>query len=206
MALPRTITVKLSSEAAEGISITPVVVQELAVRDLVEHMLGVAGKDEARIRELLLRGSLVSGASRFRWAGWEADAESLRELLATFPDADPERRFAAERCIRAVLRGGRQAIEIPCEAAAQKGWLRRGSFWDLLMETASAADLRYAGYCYGDRADRFAGELSAAAAEALRAAGGLLRFSTLREQVRGGAFVQIELYATREASTLTQRR
>ena len=89
MALPATVRVKLSSEAAESISITPVVVQEMPVRELVEYMLGVTGKDEARIRELLLRGSLVSGASRFRWAGWEADLQNLRELLATFPGSRP---------------------------------------------------------------------------------------------------------------------
>ena len=73
MALPQTVRVKLSSEVAEAISITPVVLQELPVRELVEHLLGIAGKDESRIREILLRGTLVSGASRFRWAGWDAD-------------------------------------------------------------------------------------------------------------------------------------
>ena len=57
MALPPTVRVKLSSEAAESIALTPVVVQELPMRELVEHMLGVAGKDEARIREMLLRGN-----------------------------------------------------------------------------------------------------------------------------------------------------
>src|SRR6266536_1249019 len=106
MALPRTVRVKLSSEVAESISLTPVVVQELPIRELIEHMLGVAGKDDARIRELLLRGTLVSGASRFRWTGWDADLEAIREVLATFPDPDPARRFTAERCIRATLRGG----------------------------------------------------------------------------------------------------
>ena len=70
MPLLDTIRVKLSSEAAEYVSITPVVVQEMPVRDLVEHMLGITGKDEARVRDLLLRGTLVSGASRFRWTGW----------------------------------------------------------------------------------------------------------------------------------------
>ena len=39
MPLLDTIRVKLSSEAAEYVSITPVVVQEMPVRDLVEHMI-----------------------------------------------------------------------------------------------------------------------------------------------------------------------
>src|ERR1035437_2302839 len=98
MALPPTVRVKLSSEGAGSISITPVVVQDMQVRELVEYMLGGTGKDEARIRELLLRGNLVSGASRFRWTGWDVDLESLRELLATFPDADASRKFAAANC------------------------------------------------------------------------------------------------------------
>src|SRR5438874_13125515 len=111
MALPSTVRVKLSSEAAGSISLTPVVVQELPVRELIEHMLGITVKDGPRIRDLLLRGTLVAGASRFRWQGWPAELEDVRQLLATFPDADPSRPFAAERCVRAILRGGRQAIE-----------------------------------------------------------------------------------------------
>ena len=62
MSLPETVRVKLSSEAADYVSLTPVVVQELPLRELVEHMLGITGKDEARVRDLLLRGTLVSGA------------------------------------------------------------------------------------------------------------------------------------------------
>src|SRR5881227_2028449 len=113
--LPETVRVKLSSEAAESITLTPVVVQELPVRELIEHMLGVTGKDETRIREILLRGTLVSGASRFRWAGWEADPAGLREMLATFPDPEPDRPYSAERCFRAILRGGRVPIDLPRE-------------------------------------------------------------------------------------------
>src|SRR5271166_3763855 len=134
MALPHTVRVKLSSEAAEAISLTPVVVQELPVRELVEHILGLTGKDEPRIRELLLRGSLVSGASRFRWAGWEQDVESLRELLATFPDPDPSLRFEAANCVKVVLRGGRAAIEISREAVDRKSLFQRHTFWELLMQ------------------------------------------------------------------------
>ena len=195
--LPEKVRVKLSTEAAESISITPVVAQDLPVRELVEHMLGVTGKDEARIQELLRRGTLVSGASRFRWTGWEADLESLRELLATFPDADPARRFAADRCVRAVLRGGRQTIEIRPEAAAQKGMFQRTSFWEALMEVAESAALAYAGYSYRERGDRFLAELSLVETERVRSAGTVVRFSTLREQIRSVAFAQLEVVVKR---------
>ena len=197
MALPQTVRVKLSSEVAEAISITPVVLQELPVRELVEHLLGIAGKDESRIREILLRGTLIIGASRFRWAGWEADRESLRGLLATFPDADPARPFAAAGCIRATLRGGRHAIEIPREAAARKSLFQRKTFWDLLMEVAGASGPAYYGYSYRDRADRYLREFTPAETERVRAAASQVRYSALRDQIRSVGFAQAELYVTR---------
>ena len=197
MALPQTVRVKLSSEVAEAISITPVVVQELPVRELVEHVLGMAGKDERRIREMLLRGTLVSGATRFRWAGWDADLESLRELLATFPDADPARPFAAAGCIRATLRGGRHAIEIPREAATRRSWFQRKSFWDVLMEVSDESGPVYSGYSYRERADRYLREFTAEEAERVRAAAAAVRYSALREQIRSVGFAGAELYVTR---------
>jgi hypothetical protein len=197
MALPQTIRVKLSSEAAESISLTPVVVQELPVRDLIEHMLGITGKDEPRIRELLKRGTLVSGASRFRWVGWEADLEGIRDVLTSFPDPDPARAFETVHCVRAILRGGRQALEIPREAGARKGLFKRSSFWDLLMEVASSARATYGGYSYKGRADRYWRDLTLAEAERIRAGSDTVRFSTLKEQIRLGGFTQIELYCKR---------
>src|SRR5689334_23873133 len=98
MSLPDRVRVKLSSEAAESISLTPVVVREMPLRELVEYMLGVTGKDADRVCELLRRGTLVSGASRFRWAGWDAEREAVVALLAGFPDPEPLRPLAAERC------------------------------------------------------------------------------------------------------------
>jgi len=197
MALPRTIRVKLSSEAAESISLTPVVVQELPVRELIEHMLGITGKDEPRIRELLRRGTLVSGASRFRWLGWEPTLEEVRQVLETFPDPDPSRPFDAARCVRAILRGGRQVLEIPREVGERKGLFQRASFWQLLMDIAGASAATYGGYSYKDRADRYWRALSAAEAERLRGASDMVRFSTLRDQIRAAAFTQAELYVTR---------
>ena len=197
MALPQTIRVKLSSEAAESIALTPVVVREMALRELVEHVLAVTGKDEARIRDLLLRGTLVSGASRFRWTGWEAEPQGVSDLLATFPDPDPSRPFAAAACVRVILRGGRQAIEITREAGARKGMFQRRSFWDILMAVTGARAAAYLGYSYRDHADRYLREFSHAETDQLRAAGAAIRYSTLRGQLRTVAFTQAELFATR---------
>jgi len=197
MPLPPTIRVKLSSEAAESIALTPVVVQEMAVRELIEHVLGVTGKDEARIRDLLLRGTLVSGATRFRWAGWEAEAAAIRELLGGFPDPDPSRRFEPVGCVRVILRGGRSAIEAAAEHCSRKGLFQRRSFWDILMEVAGAGSAKYLGYSYRDRADRYLREFTREEIGRLRAASGSLRYSTLRDQVRTMAFVEAEFFVRR---------
>lgn len=197
MPLPPTVRVKLSSEAAEAIAMTPVLLQELPTRELIEHMLGVVGKDLVRMREILLRGTMVAGASRFRWAGWAVDDDDLRALLATFPDADPAQTFAAARCIRLVLRGGRQPIEIRREVAGRKGLFQRETFWDVLMETAAAAPLSYVGYSYRDRADRFQRDLTVDEAARLRAAADSVKYSTLRDQIRTVAFTSVEVVATR---------
>jgi hypothetical protein len=197
MALPPTVRVKLSSEAAESIALTPVVAQDLAVRELIEHMLGVVGKDLPRMREILLRGTMVAGASRFRWAGWPVDEDDLRALLSTFPDADATQTFAPARCIRLVLRGGRQPIEIRREAAARKGLFQRETYWDVLMAVVSAAPLTYAGYSYRDRADRFQRDLTVTETARLRAAADSIKFTTLKDQIRTVAFTSVEVFATR---------
>ncbi|MBS1859909.1 MAG: hypothetical protein JST11_31355 [Acidobacteria bacterium] len=197
MSLPPTVRVKLSSEAAEAISLTPVVVREFAIRDLMEQILGVTGKDEARIGELLLRGTMVSGASRFRWQGWAVDEAALRELLATFPDPDPSRMFAAANCLRAVLRGGRQPIELPRDAASRKGMFQRANFWDALMRVVAAGSSGYAGYSYRERCDRYVRELSHAEAEEIRAAAGSVQYSTVRERILTTGFTQVELFVAR---------
>jgi len=196
MALPRTVRVKLSSETAGAISLMPVVAQEMLLRDLIEHMLAIAGKDEQRLREILLRGTFVSGGSRFRWAGWEPELEGLRELLATFPDPDPARPFDERYCFRAILRGGRQVAEIPREAVASRGLFRRASFWDALMQEVRGAVPAYSGYSYRDRADRYICDLPVAAAGRLRSAAAAIRHSTLRDRIQSAGFTAIELYVT----------
>jgi hypothetical protein len=201
MSLPETVRVKLSSEAADYVSLTPVVVQEMPLRELVEHMLGITGKDEARVRDLLLRGTLVSGASRFRWTGWAPDATSVRSLLASFPDPDPARPFDALHCVRAVLKGPRQPIVIPHDVGANRGVLtrilRRKSFWDLLMGIAEAAGPIYSDYSYRDRADVYHSSLPGPEAQRVRDASRLVRYTALEAQIRNAPMESAEFYVAR---------
>jgi hypothetical protein len=197
MALPDRVRVKLSSEAAESISITPVVAREMPLRELVEYMLGVTGKDEGRVRELLLRGTLVSGASRFRWAGWEADPQALLDLLATFPDPEPMRSFAPERCVRAILRGGRQAIEISRAAGLRKPFWRRNTFWKVLMEVVQGSQARYLTYSYKDHADIYQASLPLPAVDRLRSSARLVAYTVLRDRIGNEAYTTADLYVER---------
>lgn len=197
MGLPETVRVKLSSETAEYISVTPVVVQELPVRGLIELMLGVTGKNVERIRELLRRGTLVSGASRFRWTGWEAEAASIEALLATFPDPDPARPFSRERCVHAVLTGPHCRIELSREAGARRRFLRRTTFWQVLMDLAAGAGPRYLEYSYRERADCYRLEISSAAAALLRNNAGFLSYSSLEHQIRHAPLDRADFYVTR---------
>ena len=198
MALPETIRVKLSSEEAGSVSVTAVVVREMPLRELVELMLGLTGKDPRRVHELLLRGTLVGGASRFRWTGWDADLAALESLLAGFPESEPDRPFTCERAVRAVLRGPVSRIDIPREAGEPRRWLHRGSFWAALMEVAAAGAPRYIEYSYKLRADCYRLELTRVAAGALRERAGDLRYSALESQVRNAALDSIDFYVARE--------
>ena len=199
MPFPTSVRVKLSSEVAESISITPVVVRDIPVRELIEHMIGITGKDESRLHDLLLRGTLVSGASRFRWTGWDADREAIREALASFPDPDPERRFAPELCIRAALRGPGRRIEIPREIGQRKPLFRRSSFWDTLMAVAASSELRYVDYVYRERADCYSATLSLAALERLRESARLVKYSTLQQQILHTNLESVDLFVARTA-------
>ncbi len=197
MPLPGAVRVKLSSEVAESIAITPVVVREIPIRELVEHMLTVVGKNEARLHEILLRGTLVSGASRFRWTGWEADSDALREILLSFPDPDPNRRFVGESCFLAELRGPGRRIEIPREIGQRKPFFRRNSFWETLMKVAADGETHYVDYSYRERADQFSTRLTLPALERLRASAPLLKYSTLQQQIERSSLETVDSFVSR---------
>lgn len=197
MALPERISVKISSEAAGSISITPVVRQELAAAQLVENILRVTGKNAGRVRDVLRQGTVINGASRFRWEPLQASAEDVAGVLTAFPDPEPGRAFDAGRCVRARLSGGRAPIDLGRDAVSRRRFLRRRSFWDAVLEAAAKMPLSYRDYSYGDRADVYSAELTAEAVELLRESAGLLTYSSLAESIRGFRFNRLELWVER---------
>ncbi len=184
--------VKISSEDAGSIALTPVVVRDMPVRELVELMLGVTGKDPRRIGELLKRGAFVSGASRFRWSGVELD---VTEMLASFPDPDPSRPFEASRCVRAVLRAGLTKIELTREAAQKKRMFQSGTFWELLLATITTP--KYLDYSFKERADIYRAPVAIAAAKALSEGSKLFAYSVLADQVRTITTDTVDFYLPR---------
>ncbi len=195
--IPARIPVKISSEAAGSVSVSPVVAQQMTPAELIEQILRLTGKDAARVREILERGAVVSGGSRFRWAPFETSPEEISALLAAFPDPQPDRPFDASRCRRAVLAGGRGPIELDREAASRRRWLQKRSFWASLMDAAAALAPVYQQYSYAERADLYRAALPVDAARALRDRAGLLRYPTLTAMVREYAYDRLELWVER---------
>jgi hypothetical protein len=86
---PEVIRVKISSEGAGAITISPVVLQQMTVEELLDVIVPLTGKDPERIDQTLRRGTIVSGSSRFRWDAWKPAPEHIYEWLARYPDPDP---------------------------------------------------------------------------------------------------------------------
>lgn len=186
---------KLSSENAESIALTAVVSQEMPVLELTEHLLGVTGKDPARIRELLLRGTLVAGGTRFRWAGWPVSLAEVDTLLESFPDPDPSRAFNAERCNRVVLVTEGGPIGFTPQIASKRGWFARRHFWQALLE--ECAGVEYVDYVYRERADRYRAALSREAANRVTRQSKLLQHRQLGGRIRNAIVQSVEFYCIR---------
>lgn len=195
MSLPETIRVRITSENAESIGLSPVVVQEMALAELVRQMLGVTGKDSGRVREILARGSLVAGASRLRWEGLEALESDVAALFTRYPDPDPTLPFDAARCVMAVFHSRSRQLTIERSAGEKRRLLRRSSFWDAFMKLAVTPS--YQSFSYRENADVYRVTLNAGALEALRSAAGLLAYSSYEAQLRTAAITFVDLYVTR---------
>lgn len=173
MPLPETIAVRYTEEEADNFSIRPVKRQTFQVRELVDMILRVAGKDEPRVRQILRSGTIVYHFYRYWWQGFDADSAALAALLAEFPSDDPQRPFDASACNAILLdptAAGRRAIEVSREEASRKPLFAAKSFWDCLLGFAQGAaraaaasaessatqpSLTYAGYSFDRTADQY---------------------------------------------------
>lgn len=193
--MPENVTVKLSSEAAEFVALTSVVVREIPFSELLEHVVSATGPDAARVRDILKRGSLVSGATRFRWQGWEYELTGIEGAIAALPQPEPGRPFAAGRCQRVMLIALATRIEIGREAAEQRRLFKQRCFWQSLMEEAVSPD--YIAYLYKDHADHYRMHLTAQQRERIKAEAVLLKFDGVAKQVQRTPFDRMDLIVAR---------
>jgi hypothetical protein len=185
--LPETISAKYTEEEAGHLSIRPVVQQTFRATELVDMIVQVAGKDLRRIQQILRAGTIVFRSFRYWWQGFEPDAAAVQEILAAYPDADPAKPFAAERCSEVILESSgsppRHSLRINREEASKKrGFLaafRSESFWDALIKLATASEaakrMHYKEYSYALRADLYSRALNVE--EVMRLAGDANRFA-----------------------------
>ena len=176
---------------------TQVFVQLMDLRDLIERMLGYTGKDPDLVRQVIGRGSFVSGATRMRWDGFTISPDEIALVLKDFPSADPDRVFDVRNCVGAQLLEGRIPIEIPSEAAAAKRLLSRKSFWDVLMQCAVAQPLEYVEYSYRLRSDRYRRVLLVSESTLLKGQASLLTHAGLAQQIDENDFRILELFTHR---------
>ncbi len=190
-----TVRVKISSDSAGAIALTPVVVQEMTIAELADHMVAVCGKDAVRIRDIIHSGSLVSGASRLRWEGWTVTDEEVVQLLAAFPDPDPGRPLHFDRCGAVVLHAGAQKIVVPRTAAEKRKLFRRKSLWSVLQILPAVPT--YSGYSYRDKCDVYRMSLPQTGKAALREASTLVPYASLARQLSLLSFDAIEFHVPR---------
>jgi hypothetical protein len=219
MPLPAQIPVKYSEEEAEYLSVRPVVRQTFQIFELVDMVLGVTGKDAARVQQILRTGTLVFNFYRYWWTGFDADVQELAALLAKFPDADPARPFRSEECTVAMFVGKSapqifgaltlpaNGVEITRAEAARKRLLKSKSFWDALLSLAHDEALGsapvYLGYSYQRRADVYQLELVPPQALALAQAAEKLAPRSLRASVpQIAAAARLLFLCPRVSSTL----
>jgi hypothetical protein len=140
--LPETIAVKYTEEQAEYLTMRPVVPQTFRGTELIDMIVQVVGKDSHRIQQILRAGTIVFRSYRYWWPGFEPDAVALQEILATYPDAEPARPFAAELCTEVILESSgsppRHSLRIKRDEAEKKSgiraFFRSGSFWNALLD------------------------------------------------------------------------
>jgi len=186
--LPETIPVRYTEEEAGYVTVRPLVRQTFRLDELLDMILSVAGKDAARVRQLLHSGTVVYHFYRYSWNGFDADETELAAALARFPDADPSRPFAASQCTNAVFDDAganpRHLLDLNREAASRRRLFRGKSFWEGLLEIALEEKPAYQKYSYSRRADLYRLDLDAENAARIEDAANRLASGKLRSALR----------------------
>ena len=186
--MPETIPVRYTEEEAGYVTVRPLVRQTFRLDELLDMILSVAGKDAARVRQLLHSGTVVYHFYRYSWNGFDADETELAAALARFPDADPSRPFAASQCTNAVFDDAganpRHLLDLNREAASRRRLFRGKSFWEGLLEIALEEKPAYQKYSYSRRADLYRLDLDAENAARIEDAANRLASGKLRSALR----------------------
>jgi hypothetical protein len=186
--LPETIPVRYTEEEAGYVTVRPLVRQTFRLDELLDMILSVAGKDAARVRQLLHSGTVVYHFYRYSWAGFDAEETELAAALARFPDADPSRPFAASQCTNAVFDDAganpRHLLDLDREAASKRRLFRGQSFWESLLGIAVEEKPAYQKYSYSRRADLYRLDLDAENAARIEDAANRLASGKLRSALR----------------------
>jgi hypothetical protein len=159
MTLPETIAVRYTEDEAEYVSLRPVVRQTFQIRELVDMVLSVTGKNADRIAQILRSGAVAYHGYRYWWKGFEAPESELAAILAAFPDSDPSLKFDPAACTAIVIESAetppRHSLEVKVAVASRRGFLRLQTFWDDLKAYALEKAPVYRDYSYARRADIF---------------------------------------------------
>lgn len=197
MPIPETVRVKLSSEAAGSVSLTPVVSQDLPFADLLAIVMTSGGEEPARVHEILKRGSIVSGATRYRWAPVLLTMDELGAALESAPRSDPSRPFDESLCARAVIHSGLARVEVSRAQAARRRLFQRQSFWDAMLAEVKSNELRYVRYVHKDKEDCYSIVLGAESGRTLQSAARLLKFASLAQSLKRSTPDRIDLFVPR---------
>jgi len=164
MTLPATIPVRYTEDEAEYVSLRPVVRQTFRIEELLDMIVSVAGKDAARIAQIMRSGAVAFHGYRYWWNGFEAPEAELAAKLANLPEAEPGRPFDFVACVAIVFESGemppRRTVELSRDAASHRRLIRRRSFWDDLKSVALAEPPAYREYSYARRADVYASAIA----------------------------------------------
>jgi hypothetical protein len=186
--LPETIPVRYTEEEAGYVTVRPLVRQTFTMDELLDMILSVAGKDPARVRQLLHSGTVVYHFFRYSWAGFDADETELVAALAKFPDADPSRLFAPDHCSNAVFDDAaaipRHLLDLDRAAGSRRRLFRGQSFWERLLEIAAEENPVYQKYSYSRRADLYRLGLDAENTARIAEAANRLASTRLRSALR----------------------